>query len=236
MLQSITPDEAIARNRVQRDDKGASATDFIGARGVVSDDALAFLVYNPPHYVTPAHFHDVNQFQLFVQGTARIGTHRVAAGSVHYAETGTPYGPIVPDDDGLSYFTLRQTSPGGYFIMPGARDRMNRKTGRTLMADAGTALPAATGMRELFRVDDGLSAYEIAATGGAVLPMPRIDHGGAFVVLLAGAATLDGRACPERSCISVGAGDPAPRLVAGPRGAAAAFMSFPRLAAASGRA
>ena len=133
MLQSTTPEQALARNRVQRDDKGATATDFIGARGVVSKDSMAFLVYNPPRYVTPAHYHDVNQFQLVVQGSAKIGTHKVLPGTVHYAETGTPYGPIVPEDDGLSYFTLRQTSPGGYFIMPGAKAGMNRKTGRTTL-------------------------------------------------------------------------------------------------------
>ncbi|HLG86613.1 MAG TPA: hypothetical protein VKZ79_05385 [Alphaproteobacteria bacterium] len=231
MLQATTADEAIARNRVQRDDKGATATDFIGARGVVSRDSLAFLVYNPPHYETPAHYHDVNQFQLVVQGSAFFGKHRVKVGSVHYAEHGTPYGPIMPEDHGLSYFTLRQTSPGGYFIMPGAKAGMNRKTGRTKMADASTALTGFTGMSELFRVDDGLSAYETAASAGDPLPLPEIDHGGAFIVIMAGQAIMDGRAYPERSCISVAAGDPLPLLTAGPKGAAAIFMTFPRLPA-----
>jgi len=232
MLQSTTPEQALARNRVQRDDKGATATDFIGARGVVSKDSMAFLVYNPPHYVTPAHYHDVNQFQLVVQGSAKIGTHKVLPGTVHYAETGTPYGPIVPEDDGLSYFTLRQTSPGGYFIMPGAKAGMNRKTGRTKMADAPPVLPARTGMRELFKVADGLSAYETGAVAGEALPFPAIEHGGAFIVIMAGAATMDGQSYPERSCIAIAAHDPSPVLVAGPEGASAIFMSFPRLAAA----
>jgi hypothetical protein len=230
MLQATTADEAIARNRVQRDDKGATATDFIGARGVVSRDSLAFLVYNPPHYETPAHYHDVNQFQLVVQGSAKFGKHPVVPGSVHYAEHGTPYGPILPDDDGLSYFTLRQTSPGGYFIMPGAKAGMNRKTGRTKMADASVAIPAATGMRALFQVEDGLSAYETGAAAGDRLPLPEMAHGGAFIVIMAGAAAIDGRAYPERSCMSIAAHDPLPVLTAGSEGAAAIFMSFPRLA------
>ena len=232
MLHATTADEATARNRVQRDDKGATATDFIGARGVVSQDSLAFLVYNPPHYETPAHYHDVNQFQLVVQGSAFFGKHRVSVGAVHYAEHCTPYGPILPEDDGLSYFTLRQTSPGGYFIMPGAKAGMNRKTGRTKMADAAVALPAATGARELFQVADGLSAYEVGATAGDRLPMPDIAHGGAFIVIMAGVAMMGGGAYPERSCISVTAGDPLPILTAGPKGAAAIFMTFPRLAVA----
>lgn len=228
MIQSITPAEAIARNRVQRSAEGATATDFIGRRGVVSDKALAFLVYNPPHYVTPAHFHDVNQFQLFIQGTARIGTHPVVPGTVHYAEAGTPYGPIVPDDDGLSYFTLRQTSPGGYFVMPGARHLMNRKTGRTLMADARVDPPSRTEMRELFAQPDGLAAYEIRATATVPLPRPEIVHGGAFMVVLAGEISLGERPYPDRSCIWIEAGDPAPAMIAGGKGATALFLSFPR--------
>jgi hypothetical protein len=231
MIRSITAAEAIAQNRVQRSAEGATATDFIGGRGIVSQDALAFLVYNPPHYVTPAHFHDVNQFQVVVQGTARIGTHRVLPGSVHYAETGTPYGPIVPDDEGLSYFTLRQTSPGGYFIMPGARNLMNRKTGRTFLADASIDLPSRTGMKELFGQPDGLAAYVLDAVGSAPLPQAAVDHGGAFCVVLAGEMLLDGRAYPERSCISIGAGEAQPAMIAGKSGAVVLFLSFPRLAA-----
>jgi len=233
----MTQAEAVARNRVQRSEEGATATDFIGGRGIVSQDALAFLVYNPPHYVTPAHFHDVNQFQVFVQGAARIGTHRVVEGSVHYAENGTPYGPIVPDDEGLSYFTLRQTSPGGYFIMPGARDMMNRKTGRTFMADAAVDLPRETGIKTLFAKPDGLGAYELTAEANAPVPQPAADHSGAFYIVLAGEMLLDGRAYPERSCVSIGAGESGPALTAGSNGVRVAFLTFPRLPAeAAGRA
>ena len=227
MLQWITKDAAIARNRTQRAE-GATATDFIGQRGVVSNDPLAFLVFNQPNFITPPHLHDVNQFQLFVQGTAKMGTHTIAPGALHYAEHGTPYGPIVAGDEGLSYFTVRPTSPGRYFEMPGAMPLMNRKTGRTFVSDAVIALPERTAMRELFQTPDGLSAFETRATPDAQLPLPEIDHGGAFIIVMAGDVRFDSKVCPEGACFSMDRGDELPRLISGPNGAAAIFMSFPR--------
>ena len=43
----------------------------------INDNGLpqGFLVIQPPGAVTPAHFHDHNQFQVFVEGNGRIGAH-----------------------------------------------------------------------------------------------------------------------------------------------------------------
>src|SRR5580692_4578218 len=99
-MLSATPSEASANNRVQVSVEGATATDFIGKRAVRSDHPLAFLVNGPPRYVIPAHFHDIDQYQIFVGGHATLGKHDVLPGSIHYADAYTPYGPIVAEDDG----------------------------------------------------------------------------------------------------------------------------------------
>ena len=54
-----------------------------------------FLVTQPPGSVTPAHFHEPNQFQVFVDGSGRIGARAAPPLSVQYANGHTPYGPIV---------------------------------------------------------------------------------------------------------------------------------------------
>ncbi len=227
MIQTATPADAARNDRVQRSPEGASATGFIGKPGIVSRESVAYLVWNPPHYRTPPHFHDVNQFQIVIGGTARVGKHEVARGSVHYVDAGTPYGPIMSGDEGFSYFTLRQTAPAGYYIMPGARHLMKRKAGRNLIAEAGFG-PDQSGSVELFSKPDGLSACQLTAAAGMALPIPDIRHGGAFTVILDGEVTLDGQTYPERSCIQIGADDGIPAMIVGKDGATAMFMSFPR--------
>ena len=43
-----------------------------------------------PGAVTPAHFHEPNQFQVFVEGHGRIGAHPVTPLTVQYANGHTP--------------------------------------------------------------------------------------------------------------------------------------------------
>ena len=100
MLSAI-PSEAIASNADQVSKEGASATDFIGRRAETSDHPLAFLVNGPPAFVIPPHFHEIDQYQIFVGGSATLGKHKVLPGSVHYADAYTPYGPITATEDGV---------------------------------------------------------------------------------------------------------------------------------------
>ena len=72
-----------------------------------------FLVSQPPGSVTPPHFHETNQFQVFVGGSGRLGKRRADPVTVQFAGGHTPYGPIAAGDRGIQYFTLRQSwDPG----------------------------------------------------------------------------------------------------------------------------
>ena len=62
----------------------------------------------PRRATVPPHFHDTDQFQVFVAGAASFGKHRVEPLTVHYAGGHTPYGPIVTAEEGTHYFTLRK--------------------------------------------------------------------------------------------------------------------------------
>jgi hypothetical protein len=117
MLSAI-PSTALAGNAVQVSAEGASATDFIGRRKDTSDRPLAFLVKGPLAYVIPPHFQRVDRFQIFVGGSATLGKHAVVAGSLHYADAYTPYGPITETDRGFGYLTLRPKSIIGFHEMP----------------------------------------------------------------------------------------------------------------------
>jgi hypothetical protein len=124
MLSAI-PSEAISRNAVQVSKEGASATDFIGKRAETSDHPLAFLVNGPPAFVIPAHFHEIDQYQIFVGGSATLGKHTVLPGSVHYADAYTHIEPGQPHEtaceilfeepDGIASYRL---SAGPDAILP----------------------------------------------------------------------------------------------------------------------
>jgi hypothetical protein len=74
--------------------------------------------------VIPAHFHDVDQFQLVVGGGGIIGRHHFARGMVRYVDRHRVYGPVRPDDEGLVYLTLRRVHDAGPFYMPDSRDEL----------------------------------------------------------------------------------------------------------------
>ena len=90
-----------------------------------------FLVHQPPNAITPAHFHEPNQFQVFVAGKGRMGAAPAAPLTVQYANGHTPYGPIVAGDEGVQYFTLRQRWDPGAKYLPASKDLLRKGNQRT---------------------------------------------------------------------------------------------------------
>lgn len=232
MLSAI-PSEAIARNAVQVSKEGASATDFIGKRAETSDHPLAFLVQGPPAYVIPPHFHEIDQYQIFVGGRATLGKHAVTAGSIHYADPYTPYGPITASEEGFAYLTLRPRSIIGYHEMPGGGpllkpvNQARGRRGRMMVADVDLAIRP-NSVERLFEEPDGVAAFRLSAGPGEILMLPVVGHGGAYFVVLKGDISAEGRSYPPRSCIWLDGGEQAPTLAAGSKGAVLAFASFAR--------
>ena len=82
---------------------------------------MAYLVEQVPNSTLEAHFHQVDQFQIFVRGSGKIGTHDLNGLTVHYAAAYSPYGPIVAGPSGVHYMTLRRSwDPGPQWMPAGA--------------------------------------------------------------------------------------------------------------------
>jgi hypothetical protein len=136
MPLATSAEEAMQRCRqVEVNGRRYTLAEYVGAapqKGIyvdgneVNDNGLpqAFLVMQPPGAVTPAHFHEPNQFQVFVEGDGRIGPHPTTPLTVQYANGHTTYGPIVASDVGIRYFTLRQRWDPGAKYMPASRDKL----------------------------------------------------------------------------------------------------------------
>jgi hypothetical protein len=151
------------------------------------------------------HFHEVRQFQVFVDGDAMLGKKPMPPVSFHYDDPYKPYGPIVSDS--LRYFVLRADSDVGSFPMPESRKELKRQNGRALEV----SLPHDDGAGVDTLVEphaDGLAAFRIRLGEGEehVGPDPA-GTGGQYYVVLDGRLEVDAAALDRLSLVYVAPGD-----------------------------
>ncbi len=224
--------------------------EFIGAvprRGTyvegneANDNGLpqGFLVSQPPGSVTPPHFHETNQFQVFVGGSGRLGKRRADPVTVQFAGGHTPYGPIAAEDRGIRYFTLRQAWDPGAKYLPAMRGRLVRGRQRQRLAprverSAAAALRnlAAPAFETLIAPEaDGMGA-ELVRLGPGMRCVRPCGGGGQYQVVIAGTLAHDGEELPRLSCRFATADELESEMEAGPAGAAVLALQFPALATA----
>lgn len=243
--------EAMQRCRhVEVNGRQYTLAEYVGAapeKGIyvegneANDNGLpqAFLVIQPPGATTPAHFHEPNQFQVFVEGSGRIGPHPTTPLMVQYANGHTTYGPIVASDAGIRYFTLRQRWDPGAKYMPASRDKLVKgnqrarvKGGLAVSTDAERAARRDVSVEGVFPPEeDGLAGwlYRLGPGGECTLPDPSAS-GGQYLLVTAGALILSDAELPRHSAAFIRPSEPAFRAVAGQCGLDLLVLQFPRLA------
>lgn len=204
---------------------------YIGEPGQLSQAAQAFLVVRPfaGARIEP-HFHDVDQFQVIVDGGGRIGKKQVRPITFQYADAFTPYGPIVADDR-LSFFTLRNIASGGFWAMPGNKHAMPGRAGRNIegVLDLAKGVPAAgEAVTEALMPPqaDGVNAVGFRLGAGATSAGIPHEAKGQFYLVCAGTLIVDGKELPERSVIRVEPEDAPATLAAGAGGAQVLGLQF----------
>jgi len=225
--------------------------EYVGAaptRGVyvegneANDNALpqGFLVNQPPGSVTPPHFHETNQFQVFVGGSGRMGKMPAKPVTVQFAGGHTPYGPIVAFDEGVQYFTLRQSWDPGAKYVPQMRDKLVRGHQRQRLADpveeglldAVSELIAPSLEDVLVQEPDGLAAYLLRlGPGQAVLGPDGSSGGGQYHVVLRGTLIHEGESLGRLACRFATRDEGAVCFDAGLEGLAALILQFPNQSA-----
>lgn len=191
------------------------------------------------------HFHSVDQFQVFVGGSGRLGAHEVVPLAVHYTNKYTSYGPIVAGPEGFSYYVFRPSfaHDGSFYLhVPGVKEQLRAAGGkrRTLVArDLQIAAADALAARSDIGVtrviapatgdDDGVFADLVALGPNMAYTAPDpASGGGQVVLLLAGRVECRGEALAGRAGIAVEATDPAVALAAGREGAQFLVLQYPR--------
>ena len=198
----------------------------------VNNNALpqGFLVTQPPGSVTPPHFHETNQFQVFVHGSGRLGKRSADPLSVQFAGGHTPYGPIVAGDRGIKYFTLRQRWDPGAKYMPKMRERLVRGRQRQRFAPRVSPEQMTSSQDLIAAEDDGLLARLIHAGAGREVLVPDASPGGGQYLVVVAGSLLHGRqemnlwSCLYLTCDELGFAS-----TAGVNGLSLLVLRFPKV-------
>ena len=204
----------------------------------VNDNDLpqGFLVEQPPGSVTPPHFHEVNQFQVFVDGDGTLGKNPAGPLTVQYAGGHTPYGPIAAGETGVTYFTLRAKWDPGAKYMPQSRDRLQRGRQRQALArpvtpsgpDALRALTEPVCLSLIDREEDGMAAWMLRLGPDMAMPIPDpAGGGGQYHVVISGDLVRSGTGLPRLSCLYATPDEPPYEAQAGADGLELLVLQFP---------
>ena len=252
-MTSITAVEDAMTRRWRRPDRpdGNFRTQFMGAdrhKGEKPDlteaSPIAYLVEQGPRHELRAHFHEADQFQIFVNGNGRIGGHGAAPGMGHFVGPFSGYGPIVGGEEGVAYMTLRNTWDPGAQFLPENLERIRAK--RSSRREVTFQVPAPvddielSALREMSVLPlivpqpDGLAASSyVMPPGDCVTGPDAAEGGGQFWLVMAG-QMLDpekGRPLLRLSMAFVRPDDPPYIAKAGSGGLHVVLLQFPRFQA-----
>jgi len=219
-------------------------TDYLGkpGDGSIKDEPQAFLIEMQANETIMPHFHEVDQFQVFVSGSGSVGRSPHGILAVHYADHHTGYGPIVAGPQGYSYFTLRaQSDPGAHYLhKPGYREALKPSPRRHGVAD-NIALSTEPVLmdRKTLAVEKLLGELEGDGRGIELIRLgPGMRHtgpdpratGGQYYLVVNGSLELDGASYPQWSAVFLAAADAPLAFSAGPKGLEALLLQFSRRA------
>ena len=236
-FDEITPDK-IRKNPGGPDRPASTNYPFFRASPERPDTPSAFLAQYDPGDRSCTHFHQVDQFQVLVQGAGEFGRHEVAPYYVHFARAFTPYGPLHADEKkGWTFLTLRSRYDPGAQRLPGALPKLKAATDRRpWQVTTNATFPESVSgisLRDVSDIadDQGLFVKSLTMAPGARTTAPSPAGGdGQFVVVVKGSMMHGGN---ERRALTVSFVKPdeaALQIEAGPEGLEALILNFPRVA------
>ena len=198
---------------------------------------MAYRVEQAPDCTIEAHYHQVDQFQIFIGGVGRIGTHAVQGVTVHYAGAHSPYGPIVSGPEGVQYVTLRRSWDPGARWMPGAAAALREVSGRKHLTCTSQPLDRCpveqlvelkgVSFTELITSQEGaIGAWLVRAGPGAAVRANLAASAAQFWYVLSGGVLAEASKLGTGACIFV-SGDQEPfELSAAAEGVELVLLQF----------
>lgn len=186
-----------------------------------------------------AHFHKVDQFQVVVDGSFKIGRHAVTPYSIHFARAYTAYGPLVSEGPGFTFLVMRARRDSGPQHLPDATEQLKSVPGRKpWQVSAPVHFPDESARGSLadvtvqpvgaVRDDHGLAAYTLILRPDACTSAPDVGRGaGQYVLVVKGSLLHDGKEHRALALVFVKPQEAPYRIQAGPQGLDAIILNFP---------
>ncbi len=243
MVQAVAGEQALKGRRVIQS-RGTGEehwrTDYLGkpGDGQIKNEPQAFLIEMHASETILPHFHEVDQFQVFVAGSGGLGRHPHGVLAVHYADHHTGYGPINAGPLGYSYFTLRAKSdPGAHYLhKPGYREALKPSAKRHGVADNVplSTEPVLMNRKEL-AVEPLMPELAGGGLGASLIRMgPGMSHagpdpratGGQYYLVLNGSLEHDSKHYSKWSTVFLTSEDAPLAFKAGSKGLEALVLQF----------
>lgn len=189
------------------------------------------------------HFHDLDQFQVFMDDYGKLGNHSITPVSIHYTNSYTGYGPIVAGEQGFSYYVFRPDFAirGSHYLhVPESRAQLKPGGKRVLLAEGVKLLPreeftqlSAPQVKRLLGVkegdpDSGVFVDEVNLGPAMEYRGPSPAEGGGQVFLLVhGGITCGQKKLSGRASLALTNDEPAVTVRSGSEGAQLLVFQYP---------
>ena len=196
----------------------------------------ALVATGPGQRKTEAHFHDVAQFQVVLEGKLTFVGHPLEAIAVHYTDAHTPYGFFVADSQ-AKFATLRPRKGGIVWMYDAEKRNLRDPHGRELTGQSGEAsweaVSGMAGMRRKVLIgkdsEPGPRAQIWQCPADAVIE-PRSAPFGEYQILLEGSSWSGPEQVTPYSMRFVVGDEPPSPFKAGPQGATWLLLTFDQAA------
>ncbi len=237
-MNEIPPERVNQPGSVSPGSPGSMNTTFFRAKKDQPDAPTAALNrYSSTSKQSAAHFHQVDQFQVIMEGSGDFGRHPVKPYCVHFSRAHTPYGPLQADKKtGWGFIVLRSRFDPGAQRFPQCLDQLkqvpNRRPWQVTKDVSFPAPNGGVGVQEVPEIhdDQGLFTRTVAMVPNARMTMPDPSTGdGQYVVVVKGSLLHEGKEKPAPAVVFVKRDEPAFEIRAGAQGLEAILLGFPKV-------
>ena len=217
-----------------------TSTSFIRATPENPIGPTAFMVRYDPGHVSSTHFHEVDQFQVLVDGKGRFGRHDVTPYSVHFSRAYTAYGPLQSDPEkGWAFMTLRTRFDPGAQRFPAAQEKLKQVVNRQpRQVTEKVSFPVEGSGARFENIpnmeddnDHGLFARSISMAPHTRTTTPDPAGGdGQYVLLVKGSLIHEDKEHKALAVVFIKPDEGAFHLCAGAQGLRGLVLNFPQVA------
>jgi len=239
-LSEIPPDRIEQPGRNEPGSPGAINTTFLGARREKPDAPTARINRyrgQGKSGVSAAHYHEVDQFQIIMDGSGDFGRHPVKPYCVHFSRAYTPYGPLEANrETGWAFMVLRSRFDPGAQRFPQSLEKLKQIPNRQpWQVTTDVSFPAPTqgvSVHDVPQIRDDQGLFTQTVVMGADARMTTPDQAGGdgqYVVVVKGSLIHDGTERKAPAVVFLKRYEPVFEMVAGADGLEALILNFPKL-------